>query len=172
MKNFIRFLDKRLEEVIISILMGYFVVASILQIFMRFVVQMPAAWTEETARYSFIWMMFVGAAAAVKKRSHIRIDALENAIKSEKAKAGLKLFSEIVFLVFTLATTAIGVMICARMMNTVQVTPVLEISYFYVYLSMPVGMGLASFRIIQTLIRDHTGKGAIEPKDDDGEVYV
>lgn len=162
----ISFLDKRLEEFLIASFIGYFTVASVLQVLFRFVFQIPAAWTEETARYAFIWMMFVGAAAAVKKGSHISVDLLDSFLKNPSVKKKLNLVCKLMFLIFCLATTYVGTKICISAAGTTQRSPVLEISYFWVYLSMPVGMGLASFRLIQSFFvkasKDNEGEGGAD----------
>ena len=39
----------------------------ILQVFFRYVAEIVVPWTEELARYLCIWMVFMGATAAVQK---------------------------------------------------------------------------------------------------------
>jgi TRAP-type C4-dicarboxylate transport system permease small subunit len=45
----------------------------VLQVFFRYVARIVVPWTEEAARYFCIWMVFMGAAAAVAQEAHIRI---------------------------------------------------------------------------------------------------
>jgi TRAP-type C4-dicarboxylate transport system permease small subunit len=40
------------------------------QVFTRFVIEAPSVWTEEIARYSFIYLVMVGAALGVKNSAH------------------------------------------------------------------------------------------------------
>ncbi|MGD0266859.1 MAG: TRAP transporter small permease [Candidatus Methylomirabilota bacterium] len=40
------------------------------QVFTRFVIKIPSIWTEEIARYSFIYMAMLGAAVGVKRSKH------------------------------------------------------------------------------------------------------
>lgn len=48
----------------------------ILQVFFRYVARIVVPWTEEAARYFCIWMVFMGAAAAVAQEAHIKITFL------------------------------------------------------------------------------------------------
>jgi TRAP-type C4-dicarboxylate transport system permease small subunit len=48
----------------------------LIQIFFRYVLQSPLTWTEEVARYSFIWTVLLGAAFAVRKKEHVVMDVL------------------------------------------------------------------------------------------------
>lgn len=47
--------------------------AVVLQVFFRYVAGIPVPWTEESARYLGIWMVFMGAVAAIAKEAHIKI---------------------------------------------------------------------------------------------------
>ncbi len=170
MKKVIWFLDNRLEEFLISVFLAYFCLACVLQVLFRFVFQMPVAWTDETAKYSFIWLLFIGAAEAAKRGGHIRIDILENLIKNAKARSVLKNVAMAIFLIFSIAATIVGAMVCLRTLERPQMTPVLRISYAWVSLSLPVGMGLTSFRLIQNFIRGGAKKPA--QGDSEEEAYV
>jgi TRAP-type transport system small permease protein len=44
------------------------------QVFTRYVMEDPAGWTEEIARYFLVAVVFVGAAMSVRKNNHIQVD--------------------------------------------------------------------------------------------------
>ena len=50
--------------------------ALVLQVCFRFVLHAPLAWSEEAARYSFVWMASLGAAAGVRRGLHPGLDLL------------------------------------------------------------------------------------------------
>jgi TRAP-type C4-dicarboxylate transport system permease small subunit len=114
------------------------------------VIKKPAAWTEETARYSFIWMTFLGSSLVAKTKKHIRVDMLESSLKG-KLKTALNLFGQVVFLLFAVITTAIGVNMCIVLLSRSQYSPALKIPMQYIYAALPIGMGLMSIRIIRNL---------------------
>ena len=50
------------------------------QVLSRFVLKIPAVWTEEVARTSFVWLIFLGAAIGVKEGTHLVLDMLTTAL--------------------------------------------------------------------------------------------
>jgi TRAP-type C4-dicarboxylate transport system permease small subunit len=54
----------------------FWVLAAIVfyQVFTRYIMDDPAGWTEEIARYFLIAVVFIGAAMSVRKNNHIQVD--------------------------------------------------------------------------------------------------
>src|SRR6187455_3077271 len=44
------------------------------QVFTRYILEDPAGWTEEIARYFLVAVVFIGAAMSVRKNNHIQVD--------------------------------------------------------------------------------------------------
>jgi TRAP-type C4-dicarboxylate transport system permease small subunit len=162
MGKIIRFLDDHLEEIFISLAMGYFVTVTILQIIFRFVLKIPASWTEETAKYAFIWMTFVGSSLGAKIQSHIRVDMFENSLKGV-LRLIVNWFNQIIFLAFAVIMTVVGIGMCISLLSRPQLSPALKIPMQWIYAALPVGMGLMCIRISINLFRQIkarvTGKG-------------
>jgi TRAP-type C4-dicarboxylate transport system permease small subunit len=150
MRKALKFLDDHLEEIFISLMMGYFVLVTVLQIIFRFVLRIPASWTEETAKYAFIWMTFVGSSLGAKIRSHIRVDMLETGLKGA-LRIGLNLLSQVIFLLFGVIITVVGINMCISLLTRPQLSPALKIPMQYIYAALPVGMGLMCLRIIRNV---------------------
>jgi TRAP-type C4-dicarboxylate transport system permease small subunit len=162
MGKIIRFLDDHLEEIFISLAMGYFVTVTVLQIIFRFVLKIPASWTEETAKYAFIWMTFVGSSLGAKIQSHIRVDMLENSLKGFP-RLVLNWLNQFIFLAFAVIMTVVGIGMCVSLLSRPQLSPALKIPMQWIYAALPVGMGLMCVRISINLVRQIkagvTGKG-------------
>ena len=52
------------------------IVACVLQVFFRFVLNNSLAWSEELARYCFIWMHMIGASLRIESRGHATVTAV------------------------------------------------------------------------------------------------
>ncbi len=63
----------RLVRWLIIVLMVFMTVTVSLQIVFRYVFNMPLDWSEEAARFSFVWVSFFGASALMRVREHINV---------------------------------------------------------------------------------------------------
>ncbi|ENH96140.1 C4-dicarboxylate transport system small permease [Gracilibacillus halophilus YIM-C55.5] len=115
------------------------------QVVMRNMMTFTFTWTEELARYLFIWTTFIGVSYAVKKNKHIKIDSLALLFK-KNGNFVMRTISNLLFLAFAILVVYYG-------LNTVfgitRTTPGLGISYGWVYASTLVGFFLTVIRLIQ-----------------------
>ena len=59
------------------------------QVLTRYVLQHPAAWPEEAARYLFVWVALLGAALGVDRGVHFSLDLLTSRLPEPgRAPAG------------------------------------------------------------------------------------
>jgi len=123
------------------------------QVFFRYVLNHPSPWTEELARYLFIWISLVGAAYGVKEQSHFGFEMLVKKMNPGMQIAGHYLVQFCMgILVFVLIFYGL------RMLKIVsfQITPALQIPMRYVYYSLPVSGFLMSFHLIYNLLTIQT----------------
>jgi TRAP-type C4-dicarboxylate transport system permease small subunit len=67
----------RLLQILLTVLMTVLVVPVVLQILSRFTELIPRyIWTEEVARFCFIWIVMIGSMIAVRDGSHFQLDVL------------------------------------------------------------------------------------------------
>ena len=68
-----------IERMVLALLVGLFaamVIACTAQVIWRYLFNDPLVWSEELARYLFIWISYISAWVAWKSRSHIALDAV------------------------------------------------------------------------------------------------
>ncbi len=80
--TFIRLLDKALIGLLAS-LMVVMVVSVVWQVLSRYLFVVPAAWTEELARFLLIWIGMLGAAFAYRNGSHLGLDLLPKKLQGK-----------------------------------------------------------------------------------------
>ena len=71
----------------LTVLMGVLIIPVTMQIFARYIDFIPRyIWTEELARFCFIWIILVGAMIAVREGDHFTVDLLPTP-KTNQGKA-------------------------------------------------------------------------------------
>ena len=124
-----------------------------IEVLRREVFSYSSIWGEEIVRYSFIYLAWIGAAAAFKDRAHIRIDVLMYYV-NDRIKALLYIFGDLVAI--AVACVALywsfeTVMVSAKFGS---VSHGLRISMVWFLMAVPLGFSLIILRLIQGLIRD------------------
>jgi TRAP-type transport system small permease protein len=92
-------------------------------------------WVEEFARFTFIWMAFLGAIVALDRGQHIAIDLLAKLLPAA-AQRGLASAVNGVILVFLAVYTVKGAELVR--LTTDQVSPQLSVPMSVIHLAIPV----------------------------------
>ena len=69
----IKFWMDKILSIACAVLLTFMTVLVLIQVFTRFVLNSPVAFTEELVRYSLIWTGFIGAAYAFSTREHMSL---------------------------------------------------------------------------------------------------
>ncbi len=88
----------RLLKIVLTLLMGALLVPVTMQVLSRYTPVVPRyIWTEEVARFCFVWIIMIGAMIAVRDGTHFDLDVLPHS-KSPRTEAAFKLFVHLVVL--------------------------------------------------------------------------
>ena len=132
-----RFLDAyyRLLQVLITLLMGLLIVPVFLQIVSRHIGLIPRyIWTEEIARFCFIWIILIGAMIAVRDGSHFAVDLLPDA-KTTRVEAVQRMFVD--FMVFLVAMIFIVWGWPLVQFGLMQTSEISELPMITIYIAWP-----------------------------------
>ena len=95
----ITFWYARLLSWLLALAVAVLIIPVSLQIFSRYTQLIPAyIWTEEMARFLFIWMVMIGAMIGVREGSHFEVDVWPDL--GAKATAALQLAASVFILLF------------------------------------------------------------------------
>jgi len=151
--NILREFDRNGERWLLLIFYVVLVATMAVEVLRREIFSYSSIWGEEIVRYSFIYLAWVGAAAAVKERAHIRIDVIMHYL-GPKLKALLYVFGDLVM--FGVAIIAVywsfeAVLVSAKFGS---VTDGLRISKVWFLMAVPLGFALMIWRLLQSLRHD------------------
>lgn len=151
-------IDGMAEKYLLAIFMITMSILIFVQVVSRYVFGDAITWTEELARYLFIWLIFLSMSVGFKEEKHIGIDIVVDRCPPRVQKV----IKQIVFmLIFCLAIglTYEGFLLIQQMRGFGQTSANLQIPMWLVYLSLPFGFLITTIRLIQVSIRLWTTQG-------------
>jgi TRAP-type C4-dicarboxylate transport system permease small subunit len=140
--------------------MSILITVTFLQVLFRFVLRIPAVWTEEVARMSFVWLIFLGAAIAVKEGGHLALDMITAAMPP-------RVRTVMQYWVLTLILALSGIILyaggnyCLRSAGKVAVT--LPIPSNCVYLAVPISAAMMIFFSLELIADKMFAKEGTRP---------
>jgi TRAP-type transport system small permease protein len=105
-----------------------------LQIFSRFTALIPAyIWTEEMARFLFIWMIMIGAMIGVRESTHFEVDVWPRV--GRRVEAALRLVAGLAVLVFALVFVWSGIEFTEFAWN--RISELAELPLWLIHIAWP-----------------------------------
>lgn len=153
MRSVLRKIDENGERWLLLIFYATIVATIMVEVVRRFGLSYSSIWGEEIARYSFIYLAWIGAAAAVKRRAHIRIDVLLRYLP-ERGKAALYLFGDIVTLILAVIVLWLSLEPMMVSIKFGSVTHGLRVSQAWFLAAVPIGFSILIFRLAQSIYQD------------------
>lgn len=151
MKKIMHWLDNYLEISICIALMSAMTILIFVQVIMRKVFSNSLSWSEELARYLFIWLIYLGISYGSKIMKHLKIDAGLR-LFPERMRPYIVILGDILFLLFAIYIMITGWKLCLIQIKLGKTSPALKLPLQYVYAAPMVGFGLAAFRQLQTIL--------------------
>lgn len=134
MKRIFEFFNTLMSYVSALGLLG-FIISVMIQVVSRTFLPSAPSWTEEAARYLFIYMVAFGASVAVHKREFVGVELLQDAFHSSKVKMFFLLCIDILLLFFSVFVLKNSVLKFA-ILKYRMVSTAMEIPMQYVYFSL------------------------------------
>lgn len=143
-------LDIKLEEWLLIMSFIFIILLVLLQVVARYILNASVGWSAELSRYLLIWITWISASYAIRKREHIRITVLVDRF-SKNAKKITELFVILVWGSFAFVMAYVGTEVVLQLYKMGQKTTTLGISMWVVYLIIPLGGILMLIRLIQQI---------------------
>ncbi|MFZ1813398.1 MAG: TRAP transporter small permease [Rhizobiaceae bacterium] len=137
----------KLSIIVISTLM---IVVTLAQVIFRYVIAAPLPWSEELARYCFVWIVFLGGAIGLSRGIHLGVDLLVERLP-DRLRRGMDMLVNVLIAAF--AVTVIYASLPVLNMNMFQRSPALGVQMTYIYIAIPVSMSLIFLICAERLFR-------------------
>lgn len=143
----------KVEAGVLIVFVAAMTVVVFLQVFYRYVLAQPLHWSEELARYLFVWLSIFGATLAVQKRGHFGFDILFRAFP-QRIRWYVRLLIHLLMEAVILVILVQGITLVQK--TVPQESPAMGISMGWAYACLPVGAALMALHLFVLLLKDAT----------------
>jgi TRAP-type C4-dicarboxylate transport system permease small subunit len=119
---------------LLAVAVGILIFPVSLQIFSRFTELIPSyIWTEEMARFLFVWMIMIGAMVGVREKAHFEVDVWPRL--APRPQAALLLVANLAVLVFALVFVWAGIEFTRFAWN--RISELAELPLWMIHIAWP-----------------------------------
>jgi C4-dicarboxylate transporter DctQ subunit len=142
-----------LEEMLIAT--GLLLAATILfiNVILRYFFHSGFVWAEELTLYMIIWITFIGASVGVRRRAHLGVTALVDALPALPQRI-VAMSAYLFSVAFTGFLFIYGSLQTLAVRATHQLSSAMEIPVYWIYMAIAVGGFLMTVRFIQVMVSD------------------
>ena len=144
-------LFEKLCSWIVILLTGVMCLTILAQVFSRYLLGKPLTWSEELARYTMIWVTFLGTAVAQKRGTLVCVDMFLTAMPPKVQKV-FRALSDIISLLFSGTMTYLSILFAGGPSAALQKSPALHLPMWLVDLCVPIGFGLIFFNVVLNIL--------------------
>ena len=176
MKQFKSIKDKILSVFLAlgALMLAILIVSCAIQVFTRYISKNPPGWTDELARFSFVWCSCLGAAVALDHGLHAGITLLAEHLPP-KARRVQNVIINIIVMIVMGFLTRYGILLTKATVRTPS--PALHLPMAYINVSIVVcgfGMVIACiYRVCEALFEseEQIAQEEAEQKEEDAELW-
>ena len=121
------------------------------QVVMRTVFKNSLSWSEELARYLFIWQTWLGASIAFKEDEHIKVTLIYSIIKNKRMQAVIDFIADAIWFLFSFFLIFNGASLVSSIVSRNVTSSGLGLPMAFVYVVFPVSSALVCIRLLPKL---------------------
>lgn len=145
----LRNIINKVEDLLTIVITIVLVVIVFLQVFFRYFLNNPLAWSEEFARFTFIWLVYISSAVVLRDDSHMSMDFLVMRFP-KKVRIIIDIVTKILISAFLMLCIVKSKILIDLTMA--QISPSLSIPMGLIYLALPVGFILMLLDFLTRII--------------------
>lgn len=148
----LRLIDRALGAVTaagVIVTMAAMSIVIVLQVYFRYIASSPLPWSEEAARYLMVWLVFLGAPAALRTGQHVGVTIFRD-MSPRLLRLILTVVGEVIVLTLLAYVVYHGYQVTVR--NLMQSSPALRIPIGWVTAAVPIGSALMMIEIVKSLV--------------------
>lgn len=151
MKRLLAIYDQ-IEEKLLVVSLAVNVLIIFMQVVMRSVFNSSISWSEELARYIFIWQIWLGASIAYRSQAHIKVELIFNLVTSPRFRRYIEIIVDSIWLAFSIFLLVEGIQLLQNMVARNVLSAGMRLPLVYVYAALPVSSFFISLRVLIGII--------------------
>lgn len=165
MSRLLKVLDEHAEDYIAVTLMAFMTIIIFIQVIMRYIFKSSLSWSEEIARYLFVWLAYLAIPYSIKLRKHVKIEAALY-LFPKKLRPSVVIVGDIVTLCWSIFVICTSWILTQKLFGSGQTSPAIGIPMYVIYFAPCLGYALGAVRCIQTIhLRVSNLKKGVEMSD-------
>ena len=136
LKKYLNYL-KKIDYLIATIILTLLVVLTVLGVVMRYVFNKPFTWLEEVQLFCMVWLVFFGAAPALRSGSLVAIEIVVELFPIGIQKI-IDVFIDLIFIGVMSFFFYQSIGFIRMFILNARTTPMLDIPMWFVYLAAPI----------------------------------
>lgn len=153
MRDIIRWLDDKLEEILMALLLLGISSIVIAQVFFRYLFNNSLSWSDELTRYFLVWSTFLSVSYCVKKRISIKIDQFQNALPGDLIP-WVKMLRHTLVFAFCLTLLPFAWDYVMQSVDNQSTSSALKIPMYYIQSAPLLCFALLALRVAQAWVRE------------------
>ena len=124
------------------------------KVFFRYVLNNPIVWSDEVIMMLMLCLTYFGAALAAHRGGHINVEIIETILGGKRSRGGsiLRRINDIITAVLLTVVMFFGVKL--SLYSRDQQTDILLLSYFWIYIVLPIGLLFMILMIIKKIMEE------------------
>jgi len=143
------------EAAALVALLAVMTIAVLLQVLFRYVLTQPLHWSEELARYLFVWISMIGASLGLQKRGHFGLEFFFQRLP-EKGRVCGRFVIHLLMAAPILVILVEGVTLVRK--TSLQESPAMGMSMGIAYAGLPVGAALMAVHLLVIFFKEAAGE--------------
>ncbi len=157
-----KLVDNLVEAVSAAMVVALAVIVFV-QVFNRFVLKTPLAWSEDLAMLLFQWVVFLGAALGVRRMRHFGIELVVRMLPT-RVQHWVELLTPLVMAIVALVMITQGWIILT--FNRTRIYSTMDLSYTWAFLPIPLSGVLILIHLVHLEVRRWRGEPHAEGRHD------
>lgn len=149
-------IDEYLEKWLIGITYAYFCLIILVEVVRRHLFSATSVWGEMTARYAFVFLVYIAVAEVARTRDHIRIDVVPRSL-GPRGRLFLYLYFDLLYLVLAGLVVWYSLQVMKLQIDTRTLMTGFDVNMAFAQAALPLGWGLLIYRVLQRFARTLRG---------------